>query len=235
MAGRVRRRDGNDRERTPLIRNSSLAAIELLVSLAVVAAGLAGLVPFSTTPPLLLIGAWFLRIERRSWRELGLARTGSVTRTLLLGVGGGLVLQGVFLFVLGPWIERLAGAPPDLGQFAEVAGDEARLALGLFLVWALAAFGEELVYRGTLGNRVAGLAGGSRGAWLASLFLVNLLFAIGHAYQGLAGVIATGIAGVFFGLLYLATGRNLWASILAHGTFNTVGLVLLYLGAVPGS
>jgi membrane protease YdiL (CAAX protease family) len=33
--------------------------------------------------------------------------------------------------------------------------------------------------------------------------------------------------------LYFITGRNLLAPIMAHGTFDTVGAVLLFLGKYP--
>ncbi|MFN2515107.1 MAG: type II CAAX prenyl endopeptidase Rce1 family protein [Pyrinomonadaceae bacterium] len=42
-----------------------------------------------------------------------------------------------------------------------------------WIVWTLAAFGEELVYRGYLMNRVAELACGSSRAWAVSLVVVR--------------------------------------------------------------
>jgi membrane protease YdiL (CAAX protease family) len=48
-------------------------------------------------------------------------------------------------------------------------------------------------------------------------------------------MLATGISGLVFGVLYLATGRNLWAPILAHGIYDTVGFLLIFLGKYPGT
>jgi len=48
-------------------------------------------------------------------------------------------------------------------------------------------------------------------------------------------MISAGLGGFAFGLLYLVTGRNLWVSVIAHGTTDTVGFLLLYLGKYPGS
>jgi membrane protease YdiL (CAAX protease family) len=137
----------------------------------------------------------------------------------------------VLIFLVAPWVTRLTGELPDLGPFRAIEGDTGLLVRALALVWVLAAFGEELVYRGTLARRVAGLGDGTDAAWRASLALVNVLFALGHASQGLSGVILTGLAGFGFAHLFRRTGRNLWAPILAHGTFDTIGVVLLYLGA----
>jgi membrane protease YdiL (CAAX protease family) len=38
---------------------------------------------------------------------------------------------------------------------------------------------------------------------------------------------------VIFGIAYLANGRNLWAPIIAHGVYDTIGFVLIYLGRYP--
>lgn len=62
----------------------------------------------------------------------------------------------------------------------------------------------------------------------------SLLFGIVHAYQGLSGMVATGLTGLVFAAVYLATGRNLWAAIVAHGALDTAGFVMMYLGVYPG-
>lgn len=42
------------------------------------------------------------------------------------------------------------------------------------------------------------------------------------------------MSGLLFGALYLASGRNLWTAIIAHGVNDTVGFTLIYLGKYPG-
>ena len=70
------------------------------------------------------------------------------------------------------------------------------------------------------------------GVWRSSLS--SAIFGAVHLYQGAAGVVATALSGGVFAALYLATGRNLWAGILAHGFMDTVGIVMIYLGIYPG-
>ena len=65
------------------------------------------------------------------------------------------------------------------------------------------------------------------------MVIVSLLFGLGHFYQGVAGVASSTVSGLFFGVLYLKSGRNLWLPILAHGFSDTIGLALIYLGLVP--
>src|SRR2546426_1082666 len=99
----------------------------------------------------------------------------------------------------------------------------------------LVVFGEEFVYRGYLLTRIARVLGDPPRAWLAALVVTSILFGVGHQYQGLSGMITAGLGGFTFGLLYLVTGRNLWVSVIAHGTMDTVGFLLLFLGRYPGA
>src|SRR5947207_8253015 len=79
-------------------------------------------------------------------------------------------------------------------------------------------------------TRIARVLGEPPRASLGALVVTSILFAVGHQYQGLSGMITAGLGGFVFGLLYLVTGRNLWVSVIAHGTMDTVGFVVLLLG-----
>ena len=113
-------------------------------------------------------------------------------------------------------------------------GNTPLLILGIVLAWILAAFGEENVYRGYLTNRVAEIFGASKKAWIVAALLVTLLFGFAHFHQGPTGVTENIIDGAILAALYFATGRNLWAPIIAHGTQDTVDVLLTYLGWYPG-
>ncbi len=98
----------------------------------------------------------------------------------------------------------------------------------------IAAFGEEICFRGFLMERLARVAGGSRLAWSASLLLSSMLFGWGHTEQGVSGWLQEGLSGFLLGALFLYFGRNLSVPIIAHGVSNTVAFVLIYLGRYPG-
>ena len=123
---------------------------------------------------------------------------------------------------------------PDLSDLGEMKGNWKALVLFIALSWTLAAFGEEMVYRGYLMNRVAGLFHDRRVAWLVSLIAVSFLFGLGHIDQGVTGQVENMINGLLLGTIFLATGCNLWAAIIAHGVTDTLDVVLLYLGKYPG-
>ena len=88
------------------------------------------------------------------------------------------------------------------------------------LLWAAVAISagvcEEIVFRGWLLATLHGIAG-LNGTEL--IVAAALIFGLGHAYQGITGVVLTGLAGAFFCVLYLSTG-SLLTPILVHAAID---------------
>jgi membrane protease YdiL (CAAX protease family) len=222
------------RSKNLFLGNKPIAVVELLIAILILTGGLVGIIPFSSTPFLLLFGWLMMWLRGVGWRNVGLRRPTSWRSTLLLGVGIGIGYQYFSLYVSEPLIARLTGNLPDVSQFAPLIGNTFFLFLSLIASWTLAAFGEELVFRGYLMNRLADLVGANREGWLISLMVVSTLFGITHLYQGMSGIMVITLHGLLLGALYLATGRNLWIPIIAHGVNDTVGFILIFLGKYPG-
>lgn len=215
-------------------KNRLVALCELALVLLFFVADFYHLIPFSKTPFLLLLAWISLRGRGAKWREVGMARPRNWATKLAAGVFSGIGIEIFELFVSQPLLVWLTGKPPDLSVFQPLVGNVKLLLFGLALAWTLAAVGEEMVYRGYLMNRVAGLGNGSQTAWAVSLVLVNTLFGGAHLYQGITGVIENSIDGLILGLLYLRFGRSLWVPIIAHGVTDTLDLILIFLGKYPG-
>lgn len=211
-----------------------LAWGEIAFVVALIVADLHRLVPFSKTPFLLVLGWISLRMRGVGWRGVGFAAPRGWIRTITLGCLAGVAMELVSTFVSVPFLARLAGKPPDLADFRPLVGNPGLLLAALALNWTLAAFGEELVYRGYLMSRAADLGQGSRGAWLAGLVGISALFGWGHVDQGITGMVQESLAGLMLGALYLGARRNLALPIIAHGASNTLALVLIYFDRYPG-
>jgi uncharacterized protein len=214
--------------------NKILLFVELFIVSLIFIGEHFGFVPVSSTLYLLPLGWLSLRLRRLGWRNLGLKHPAKWSRTLLIGFVGGILFQCISLYLVEPLIAKLTGKLPDVSLFKHLLGNVEFLLLSLVVAWTLAAFGEEMVYRGYLLNRMADLLGGKRGAWIISLLLTSILFGLAHLYQGISGVIATGLSGLVFGAFYLADDRNLWPAIIAHGVYDTVGFIMIFLGIYPG-
>lgn len=188
----------------------------------------------SKTPYLFLLGWASLRWRGMRWKDVGFTRPRCWGVAMLVGVLFGLFIEAFELFISQPLLARWMGKMPDLSNFSALHGNLKVTLIYLFLIWILAAFGEELVYRGYLMNRVAGLFHGTRAAWAVSLVLIAVVFGCSHTGQGATGMLENVWDGLLLGGLYLACGRNLTAAIVAHGVTDTVDLLLMYWGKYPG-
>ena len=214
--------------------NRWLVLVEFAVVVAIYVARQHHILKVSATPYLFLLSWISLRLRKVQWKQIGFTRYRTWATTLLLGVVCGVGLELFDLFGKQPFLTRLLGKPRDLSNFPAVRGN-LKFALGIIaLIWILAAFGEELVYRGYLMNRVADLGRGTSIAWIVSLFLISALFGFSHYQQGLTGIIEEGSDGLILGLMYLACRRNLAIPIVAHGICDTIDIALLFLGKYPG-
>lgn len=210
-----------------------LVALEFAIILALFIADWTHHVYFSKVPFLFLLAWLSLRWRGLRWRDVGLARPPNWQRTIAIGVACGIAMELLELFITQPLLVKLTGKMPDLSDFNSLHGSWKLLLLFLALTWTLAAFGEEMVYRGYLMNRVAGLFRNPKIAWTVSLIVVNIVFGLGHIDQGLTGQVENMIDGLLLGVIFLATGCNLWAAIIAHGVTDTLDILLLYFGKYP--
>jgi membrane protease YdiL (CAAX protease family) len=75
---------------------------------------------------------------------------------------------------------------------------------------------EELVFRGYFVWSLSLVAP----AWVA-IIVSAVAFGIGHAYQGPAGILKTGLAGLVFGGLYLLAG-SIWVPMFVHAALDVI-------------
>ena len=99
-------------------------------------------------------------------------------------------------------IKQFVDVSVDLSKFAVLHQNLPMLFFGLVSVWVTAAFFEEIVFRGFLLGRLCDLFGSSFPAVTLALILHAVLFGILHAYQGLLGIIGTGVVALVFGFFF---------------------------------
>ena len=188
----------------------------------------------SKIPYLFLLGWTSLRLRGLRWKDVGFARPRNWGTAIAVGLLSGLSIEAFELFISQPLLVRGFGKMPDLSNFTIVHGNLKVTLVYLVLIWVLAAFGEELVYRGYLINRVAGMLHGTGAAWPVSLLVVSVVFGCSHIGQGVTGMVENIWDGLLLAALYLVCGRNLAAPIIAHGVTDTVDVLLMYAGRYPG-
>ena len=208
--------------------------IEIVLFMGVVVADAFGLVPLTQTVFLLPLIWIALRLRGERWRSIGFSLPERPWRLIMIGVTAGIAMEAFAMFVTTPLLTRWFGIAPDHSDLAAITGNLTLLLVFLALSWTLAAVGEEICFRGFLMERIARVVGGGNTAWVVALFLSSLVFGWGHTEQGIVGWVQEGLSGFLLGVLFLATGKNLFAPIVAHGVANSIAFVLIYLGRYPG-
>lgn len=145
-------------------------------------------------------------------------------RDILLG----LVLFVPFTIVTG-WLDSLfvavgmSGPSPGHAPAYVKPSGGVDMVLALLLV-VVVAISEETMFRGYLLLRMRGI--GTSGLW--AVILSSVIFALGHGYEGTAGVLTVGIMGAVFAVVYLWR-RSLVAPMTMHFMQDFLGIVLLPL------
>lgn len=142
------------------------------------------------------------------------------------------VLLGLVLFVpfffLTHFLEQIL---LDLGLHTpatplpalDASGGMWQSLLGIVLV-VVVAVTEETIFRGYLMLRFEAVTSSPA----AAVILSAAVFALGHGYEGSAGVVTVGVMGAVFALVYLWRG-SLVAPIVMHFLQDIIGIVLLPL------
>ncbi len=181
-------------------------------------------------PTLVILGMIIvsLLIRREHIRSLGFKRPQSWPGMLGFAFVSVLFLQLFDLGVVMPIMNRLTGTTIDYSEFAHLKGNLGQLALLLVLSWTLAALGEEMVYRGYFQKLITNLFGSNLPGILLAVGISSLVFGLAHTEQGLIGVVVTTVDALFYSWLKLKFGGNLWANILAHGFYNSIGVIVFF-------
>lgn len=204
-----------------------LASIPPILIFGETQAGVLGSVVFSMFAALLVARLWLASDNclRQAWN---IRPPVNMQRTFgLAALGTGIIIA---LFVVGDMAIDALGLPPiDVSLVLDyVTQSPASFALWIVLVaWLAAGFGEELLYRGFLMDRLMRLRGMRGRKWPAAI-IQAALFGLPHFYQGWGGVMVTATIGLFLAWLRFANRGNLWACILAHAAVDTIMLTLAY-------
>jgi membrane protease YdiL (CAAX protease family) len=170
-----------------------------------------------------------IRLRDGRWSVMGFRRPSSWTRIFVIALAAATLRIVLGQFVIEPLAGHFWPAPVAPALASEITGNVKNALLALLVVWAFAAFGEEITYRGYLLTRAADIGGNCSTAacWIA-VVVVSILFGYGHYYKGPTGIIDSTVAGLILGTAYMLGGRNLWASICAHGFIDTFGVADAY-------
>lgn len=174
-----------------------------------------------------------LKLRGENWSDFGLT-FGMITlkdagRAFLLSI---LVLVlAVAGFVLGSIImANITGIPEgaNMSGYAYMKDNLGMLLLTLFGVFIVSSFGEEVIYRAFLINRVAEIGLDTKKATVVAVIISSIIFGLVHYSWGPMGIVQTGFMGLALGICYIKLKKRLWIVILAHMYMDTMLMVQMY-------
>jgi membrane protease YdiL (CAAX protease family) len=208
----------------------AISAVELIVAAIVIVLDL-----WIPTIVILALLAVSLLARREKLSSIGLKKPKHLRKMLITVLALAFVWTAIQFSLTLPLLSHLSGTTQNLGTFENLQGNVGSLLTLLILTWTLAAFGEEIVYRGYLQKRSRDVLGSTLVGVAFAVAISSILFGLAHLEQGVVGVAVTAIDAVFFSALKLHYDDNLFASVLAHGFNNTIGIVTFFLvGPVYG-
>jgi hypothetical protein len=168
----------------------------------------------------------FARYKSASLKDLGLIRTTPKTLARVLAALMPLYLATVVVtFVL----TNVFGPDPTAEAFtaAAIPRDFSQLVAYLIIYMVLVGPAEELAFRGFVQKGLENTFGKLKGLLIASV-LFGLPHIINYPYNA-ATATATGLV---LGYVWQKTGQNTTATAVLHGTFNSIGVILVYLNNI---
>ncbi|EJO70989.1 MULTISPECIES: CPBP family intramembrane glutamic endopeptidase [Leptospira] len=149
-------------------------------------------------------------------------------KTMFTGAGLG-ALVFLFVIVFGFFLTKIFGkqTPNEFQEalFKEMQGNRSLLLWSIYSVGLITGIVEEVFFRGFCLRQFQG-----RGLEIPGLLFTSVVFGLVHYSEqtSVSVPILLSFVGMFFGLFYLKTG-NIWYSISAHVSYNSIMLLIAYI------
>lgn len=212
---------------------------EIVVGLILVAlvavlvySGMRGVPGIGILVALVTVAVFVIWVNDEGLASIGFFSPDDWVSTVTLGIVAGILLQLLGVVIIEPISERVTGEAHDHSVLDGIKSSWSKLLLWIAVGWVMGGFVEEAVFRGLLIGETVGILGNGTLTVVAVVLASSVVFGLSHWYQGRAGALSTGVTSVFLGWLFVAQDFNIWASVIAHGTIDTVGLALIGLGGV---
>ncbi|MBU2971669.1 CPBP family intramembrane metalloprotease [Pseudoalteromonas sp. C2R02] len=186
------------------------------------------------------VATWCLKRNNETWKSIGFKHDTSwlklslwvlvalIVTTVLGNLAGGLAGS---LIIPGSGVDEQAEAFMA-GRFDNVPGNFPVYLYWLVISWVIGAFTEELLFRGFMISRFEKVFSRLPFAIGLAILAQALIFGQQHMYyQGIQGLVAMTVIGIFSGMIYVFCKRRLLPLMISHGLANTVGITMMYLGS----
>lgn len=180
---------------------------------------------------IIIIIANYLEYRGKLFSALGFQREKFTARNLLLFAPlAAFGLFTVYVFAIVPLVATVTGVPIDYSSLHYLEGNLQASLVAVTVMWATAAFGEEIIFRGYFIRQLVKFFGDRAFIIALIIILVSCFFGFMHIQQGITGQIVAGTMGVLLGSIFYLKKYDLWFMVVLHGVFNTLGVLSFYFG-----
>jgi membrane protease YdiL (CAAX protease family) len=140
-------------------------------------------------------------------------------------------ILGITGFIIGSIImANIIGIPEssDMSNYNYLKDNIWMLFLSLGGVYIISSFGEEVIYRAFLINRISELGLSGKAGIITVIIISSIVFGFAHYSWGIMGVVQTTFMGLALGASYLYLKKRIWVLIIAHAYMDTILLLQLY-------
>lgn len=175
---------------------------------------------------LLTITLMFARYTRASLKELGLKRT---SPKILASVSVALVPLFLLTAVVTVVLTGVFGPDPMAEAYTKAAMPRDYFQLVAYVIISLGLVGpvEELAFRGFVQQGFENSFGKMKG-----LLIASALFGLPHLASYPYNAATASAGGLVLGYVWQKTDQNTTATAVIHGIFNSIGIILVYLGII---
>ena len=186
---------------------------------------------------LMLCYVWLgLKLRGENWSHFGLkfkpVSSREAIKIFLLSVL--VMIIAMTGFIIGSIImANITGIPENanMSGYDYLKDNVLMLMVTLAGVYIVSSFGEEVIYRGFLINRIKEIAPDSKAIVSIAIILSSVIFGLIHYEWGPMGMVQTGFMGLGLAICYVKLKKRLWIIVLAHAYMDTILIIQMYLAS----
>lgn len=184
---------------------------------------------FGYSLPILLL-VWFaLKQSNNNFKSIGFSFKLFNSKAILTGIIVAVLALAFMQLIFFPVLDTfISFKEVDVQLYAFLKENKWQFIFTLIMGWLIGGFYEEIVFHGFIFSRLEEMFKGKH-ATPISFIITTILFGVYHIQLGVDGLINAFIVGAIYQALFLYFKRNLWYSILCHGFYNSIVMIMIYL------
>lgn len=185
---------------------------------------------FGYSIPILLFVWLLLKYYNETFSDIGFSFKRFKLTSIVIGSVVAVFTLSFMQLIFFPALEYFVTfEETDVGLYNFIRENQWQYFFIIIMGWLVGGLYEEIVFHGFIFSRLEKMIPGKYATAIAFIGTA-IIFGAYHFQLGAAGLINALIVGAVYLALFLFYRRNLWYSIICHGTYNTIVITMIYHG-----